>query len=165
MARQTDDLAALRGYRYGRVQAQLQAAGLAGALLFDPINIRYATGSRNYQIQQMHMPVRYAFVPATGKAVLFDLGGWSADVDTAVIGEQRAATSLSYFFSGPALADRARLWADEIAALLRAAGGADCGRLALDRVPHNLTDGDGLSAGQMVKRLDQTGNGRGFAEV
>ncbi len=133
MPPQTDELAALRRYRLGCVQAELGAAGLAAALLFDPINIRYATGSRNYQIQQMHMPVRYAFVPAAGRAVLFDLGGWSAEVDPSVVGEQRAATSLSYFFSGPALADRARHWADEVGDLLRAAGGPGCDRLALDR--------------------------------
>ncbi len=66
--------AALRQYRLGRVQAELKARDIAACVLLDPLNMRYATDSVNFQVMQMHLPSRYAFVPAEGKAVVFDLG-------------------------------------------------------------------------------------------
>ncbi len=66
------DMARMRGYRMARFQAALRRLDYAGAVLFDPVNIRYATGSRNMAVWTLHNPARYAFVPAEGKAVLFD---------------------------------------------------------------------------------------------
>jgi len=56
----------LRGYRMGRLQAELKRLGYPGVLLFDPINIRYATGSRNMSVWTLHNAARYCFVPAEG---------------------------------------------------------------------------------------------------
>jgi Xaa-Pro aminopeptidase len=58
--------------RLGRLQKELQKRDLSGILLYDPINIRYATGCRNMQIWTMHNSARYCLVPAEGKATLFD---------------------------------------------------------------------------------------------
>ena len=66
------DLAALRGYRYARVQEQLRAHDCAAALLYNPINIRYATDSRNMTVWMLHNMGRYCVVPAVGHAVLFE---------------------------------------------------------------------------------------------
>ena len=66
------DMVSLRAYRLRRVRAQLRAHDYAACLLLDPINIRYATGSRNYTMFQMHTPSRYLFVPAEGPVTLFD---------------------------------------------------------------------------------------------
>src|SRR5690348_7129989 len=41
------DMARMRAYRIGRLQAELRALDCAAAVLYDPINIRYASGSRN----------------------------------------------------------------------------------------------------------------------
>ncbi|MGH2930743.1 MAG: aminopeptidase P family protein, partial [Solirubrobacteraceae bacterium] len=37
------DLEAVRGYRLGRVRAQMEAYSLDACVLLDPVNIRYAT--------------------------------------------------------------------------------------------------------------------------
>ena len=44
------DQTMMRQYRLRRVRDQLAAMDYAGALLFDPINIRYATGTSNMQV-------------------------------------------------------------------------------------------------------------------
>ena len=41
------DMGRLRAYRLARVREQLRKRDLAGCLLFDPVNIRYATDSRH----------------------------------------------------------------------------------------------------------------------
>jgi Xaa-Pro aminopeptidase len=46
-------------------------------IIFDPVKIRYATGSRNMQIYTARNPSRYAFVPVEGPVVLFEYGGCS----------------------------------------------------------------------------------------
>ena len=66
------NLDALRAYRYGRVQEQLRANDCAAALLSNPVNIRYATDSRNMTVWMLHNQGRYCVVPAVGKAVLFE---------------------------------------------------------------------------------------------
>ncbi len=40
----------VRDYRLHRVQEQLQKAGCPAILLYDPVNIRYATDTSNMQI-------------------------------------------------------------------------------------------------------------------
>ncbi|MBV9522857.1 MAG: aminopeptidase P family N-terminal domain-containing protein, partial [Alphaproteobacteria bacterium] len=69
------DMARLRQYRMARVQAELRRLDYGGAVLYDPINLRYATGSRNMAVWTLHNAARYAFVPAEGKAVIFDFHG------------------------------------------------------------------------------------------
>ncbi len=125
--------AALRQYRLGRVQAELKARDVAACLLLDPLNMRYATDSVNFQVMQMHLPSRYAFVPAEGKAVVFDLGNWSGgSAATETVGEYRISTPVAHFFAGPDVEARAKHWAAEIAELVRANGGGNR-RLAIDR--------------------------------
>ena len=55
------DMARMRGYRLARFQAELRRLDYGAAVLFDPINIRYATGSRNMAVWTLHNPARYAF--------------------------------------------------------------------------------------------------------
>src|ERR1700675_3957500 len=66
------DLGSLRAYRYARVQQQLRENDCAAVLLNDPVNIRYATDTRNMSVWLLHNPGRYCVVPAVGRAVLFD---------------------------------------------------------------------------------------------
>ncbi len=125
--------AALRRYRLSRVQAELEAHDIAACVLLDPLNIRYATDSVNFQVMQMHLPSRYAFVPAEGKAVVFNLGNWSGGSEaTETVGEYRISTPVAHFFAGPDVEARAKHWAAEIAELVRANGGGNR-RLAIDR--------------------------------
>src|SRR3546814_8485372 len=66
------DKAALRAWRLGRLRQELKARDYAGALLYDPINIRYACDVRNMQVWCLHNAARYVFVPTEGPVVLFD---------------------------------------------------------------------------------------------
>jgi len=66
------DMVKLRAYRLARVRAELKKAGLGAAVLFDPINIRYATGSRNHSAFIMHFPSRYVFIAVNGPVILFE---------------------------------------------------------------------------------------------
>jgi Xaa-Pro aminopeptidase len=128
------DMVRLRAHRYARVQAQLKARDIPACVLMNPINIRYATGSRNMQLWSLHTPARYVFIPAEGRAILFDFAGcefMSAHIE--LLAEIRPARSWVYFSSGDRLEARAQLWADEIADLLRAHAGRDL-RLAVDRL-------------------------------
>ncbi|MBX6324035.1 MAG: aminopeptidase P family protein [Rhodospirillaceae bacterium] len=124
----------MRAYRLGRFRAELAKRDLCGALLFDPLNIRYATGSRNMAVWTMHNVARYAFVPTEGPITLFDFHGCahlSAHLET--IAEVRPALTWMFFYAGERAPERARRWAAEIADLVRGCGGAN-GRLAVDRL-------------------------------
>lgn len=130
------DMVALRGYRLGRLQAQMHQDSMPALLLSDPVNIRYASGVRNMQPWSLHSSFRTAFVPAKGKVTLFEYSGsehLANGLET--VAEVRPATSR--FWAGiPESADRhddrkVRLWAAEIAALLKTE--TDTMRLAIDR--------------------------------
>lgn len=127
------DQRALREYRLGRVRAELARRDYAGALLSDPMNIRYATGGRNMAVWTMHAPGRYAFVATEGPVILFDFSAsrhLSEGVET--IDECRISTPWFYFLAGPRVAEKAADWAAEVFELLARHGGKNR-RLAVDR--------------------------------
>ena len=127
------NMARARAYRLERVRQQLRELDVAGAVLFDPINIRYATGSRHVQVWTMHNPARYAFVATDGPVILFDwpkaqhLNDWIEIID-----EVRPARAWFFYFAGPRMAERAQEWADEIADLVGEHGGGNR-RIVMDR--------------------------------
>jgi Xaa-Pro dipeptidase len=67
----TLDLAALRRARLHRVRQVLAATGVDAALLFDPIQMRYATGFRAYAVFQMHIPANHLLVTVDGPVIMF----------------------------------------------------------------------------------------------
>jgi Xaa-Pro aminopeptidase len=130
------DLPALRAYRLSRLQAEIQRHDCAGLLLFDPINIRYATDSSNMQLWTAHNPARAAFVPPAGKAVLWDFMNCTHLTDhLPLIGEVRHGASFFYFETGDQTAAAARAFAGQIYDLVRHYGGKNR-RLAVDRMEH-----------------------------
>ena len=66
------DLRAMRRYRVERVREQLRAANCDGAVLYDPLNVRYATDTTNMSLWTMHNAVRYAFVATDGPVIVFE---------------------------------------------------------------------------------------------
>ncbi len=128
------DLKRLRAYRLARLRAELVKRDYAGALLYDPINVRYATGSRNMAVWLLHNATRYAFVPSEGPITLFDFhncGHLSDGLET--VGEVRPARAWYYFAAGPRAEDIAKRWAGEITELLEQYGAGNK-RLAVDRL-------------------------------
>ena len=124
------DMARLRSYRLGRCQDQLAADDLAGAILLGPLSIRYATGTRSGSMFNFHTPFRAAFVPAEGGAVLFDGDSVGALAPLETLAEIRPMPIFNYFWAGPRIDEKARDWAGQVAALLKAAGGGK--RIAVD---------------------------------
>jgi Xaa-Pro aminopeptidase len=127
------DEAKLRAGRLERLRAELRRRDVTGALLTDPINLRYATGSRNMAIWTMHDGGRYAFVATEGPVVLFEFSSSrhvSRDLDT--IDELRPSTPFTYFLAGPRAGEKTVEWAEEIAGLVERYGGRNR-RLAVDR--------------------------------
>ena len=58
------DLQELRRYRWSRLTAHVAARDYGGLLMFDPLNIRYATDSTNMQLWNAHNPFRAVMVCA-----------------------------------------------------------------------------------------------------
>lgn len=111
----------MRAYRLERVRTALLASGFGAAVLFDPCNIRYATGSRNMAVWTLHNHVRCAFVPTEGLPVVFEFGAGRWLVATEAlesVGEVRPVGGWTHFYAGSRKAERAAKWAGEIAALV-----------------------------------------------
>jgi Xaa-Pro aminopeptidase len=123
----------LQAYRLERIRAELRRLDYAGALLADPMNIRYATGTRNFAVWTMHSPGRYVFVATEGPVVLFEFAGSRhVSAGAKLVDEFRSSTPWFYFLAGPRTAEKATIWADEIVALVARHGGGNR-RLAVDR--------------------------------
>jgi len=128
------DMRRMRAYRLGRVRAELRKRDYAGALLYDPINIRYATGSRNMAVWALHNATRYAFVPTEGPITLFDFHNCEHLSDgLETIAEVRPARGWYYFAGGSRCEEIAKRWAGEIVDLVRRHGGGNK-RLAIDKL-------------------------------
>jgi len=159
------DMVALRTHRLARVQAELRRLDVAGILLADPVNIRYASGIRNMQTWSFHSTFRQAYVPAEGKVVAFEYAG-SEHLARGLETVAEVRPSIPLFRAGQPEGDsRIEAWAQQVAGLARDAGGR---RLAIDRhVDHfsalaladaglSLVAGaKAMSAAQSVKSRDE----------
>jgi len=118
------DRAAIRTYRLERVQAQLRERGLAGIILMDPMNIRYATDSTNMQVWVSHNASRYAWVSANGPVIMWDFFECEfLGAHNPAITEFRPARSSIYFIAGRRHEEHARKWAEEMVDVIRQHGG------------------------------------------
>ncbi len=128
------DEASVRKYRLGRIRELAASEDVAAVLLFDPINIRYANGSRNMQVWTMHNFCRYALVMTGGPSIMFELTtGMHLLEGLETIDEIRPAWSTDYFVTGYRTEEIAAKWAGEVADLVRQHGGGNL-RLAVDRL-------------------------------
>jgi len=113
------DLAAVRRYRQGRVRGEMARAGVDAVILSDPVNIRYATGTRNMQVfTSRNAPSRYLVLTAD-RAILFEFtGALHLAEGYQTLDEVRPARTASFVAAGPDIAAREREWAAEMADLL-----------------------------------------------
>ena len=128
------NLTRMREYRLQRIVNELQKRDLAGVLLFDPLNIRYATDSTNMQLWITHNHARACFVSAAGHIILWDFH--NCDHLTAhlpLVKEVRNGASFFYFETGDRTTEHARHFAKEIESILVEHGGKDK-RLAVDKI-------------------------------
>lgn len=134
------DLLALRNYRYGRVQQQLRSHDCSAALLYDPVNIRYATDSRNMTVWMLHNMGRYCLVPAEGRAVLFEYANRNCLANVGqlpAIGAVRPALIHAFFDVAEHAVAVSRRWAAELRQAVQALMGPGRHRLAVDRTDVN----------------------------
>ena len=97
------NLAQMRAFRHKRLVEQIVERDLAGVLVFDPLNIRYATDSTSMQLWNTHNPFRACLVCADGHMVLFDYKNslFLADFNP-LVSEVRSGASMFYFGVGDA---------------------------------------------------------------
>lgn len=134
------DMVRLRGYRLARTRAEMAKRDLAGVVLYDPLNTRYATGTRNMSIHCMHTPSRFVFIPLEGPVTLFEYRTCEHLVEgIETIQEVRPAVSWNYFSSGPNREARATRWADQLADVIRQACGEER-RIGFDHLDPLGTD-------------------------
>ena len=128
------DMRAMRAYRLNRVRQQLKQQDVAAALLYDPINIRYAIGASNMPVFRMHFVAgRYCFLPTEGPVVLFDTEEFTQTAsELESIDELRPPINCRGSYVGDNAPAHVAQWADEIADLLATHGGGNR-RLAVDR--------------------------------
>ena len=129
------DMNDVRRYRLGRVCEQLQQRGLAGILLYDPLNIRYAADSTNMSLWTMHNAARYCYLSADGFLVVFDYHSAAhLSSHNPLINEVRPALSWFYFSSGVELNKHVEAWADDLCDLIRQCAGGGEVTIAVDRL-------------------------------
>ena len=66
------NLANMRTYRWQRLTQHIVDRDYAGLLVFDPLNIRYATDSTNMQLWNTHNPFRALLVCADGHMAIWE---------------------------------------------------------------------------------------------
>ena len=128
------NLHALRRFRLDRLVGQLQASDFGGVLMFDPLNIRYATDSTNMQLWNTHNPFRACLVCADGHMVLWDYKNSPFLADhNPLVQEVRSGASMFYFSTGDHGERAAEGFSAEVAEVMAAHAGSNR-RLAVDKI-------------------------------
>jgi Xaa-Pro aminopeptidase len=105
----------MRAYRLRRIVDRLAERDLAGVLVFDPLNIRYATDTTNMQLWNTHNPFRACLVCADGHMVLWDYKNSPFLADhNPLVAEVRSGASMFYFANGDRGGEAARDFAGQI---------------------------------------------------
>ncbi len=128
------NLPAMRAYRLNRITAKLAERDYGGLLVFDPLNIRYATDSTNMQLWNTHNPFRACLILADGYMVLWDyknapfLSGFNP-----LVREVRSGADLFYFDRGDKVDIAADAFANDVLDLMAEHSPGNT-RLAVDKI-------------------------------
>ena len=124
-------------------------------LVVDPVNLRYATDTRNMQVWTMHNIVRYALVFAHGPTVLFELPtGRHLSAGLESVSDIRPSIPFDYMLVAENAESMAKRWAVQIRETLREHG-CEADILAVDRADTLMiraleTQGTGVVDGKAV---------------
>ena len=128
------DLPTMREYRWKRLVDAIQPRDLGGLLVFDPMNIRYATDSTNMQLWNAHNPFRALLVCADGYMVIWDYSNAKfLSAFNPLVREQRSGADLFYFDRGDKIGLGADVFSNEIRLLIEVHGGGQM-HLAVDKI-------------------------------
>lgn len=128
------DLTAMREHRWKRLTQHIVDRDYGGLLVFDPLNIRYATDSTNMQLWNTHNPFRAVLLCADGYMVIWDYKN-SPFLSTfnPLVKEQRSGADLFYFDRGDKVDVAADQFSNEVRELIEQHGGNNK-RLAVDKI-------------------------------
>ena len=161
------DLQAMRLLRWERLTAAIVERDLAGLLMYDPMNVRYATDTTHMQLWAAHNPFRACLLLADGHMVLWEYGGLAHLSEyNPLVKEVRCGGSFFYFATGERTDEKAALFAAEIDALLREHAGGNrrlaidkiqiAGLRALDRLGIDIHEGEDVAEGtRAIKGPDE----------
>ncbi|MDG1768858.1 MAG: Xaa-Pro peptidase family protein [Yoonia sp.] len=128
------NLTAMRSFRHKRLVGAVNARGYGGILMFDPLNIRYATDSTNMQLWNTHNAFRACLVCADGYMVVWDYkNAMFLSKFNQLVNEQRSGADLFYFDRGDKIDIAADEFSNQVRALIAEHGGANT-RLGVDKV-------------------------------
>lgn len=128
------DLHAMRNFRWERLTRHIVDRDYGALLVFDPLNIRYATDSTNMQLWNTHNPFRAVLICADGYMVIWDYKNspFLSEFNP-LVRERRSGADLFYFDRGDKVDVAADVFANEVRALVQAHGGNNK-RLAVDKI-------------------------------
>ena len=128
------DLPTLRKYRWERLTQHIVERDYAGLLVFDPLNIRYATDTTNMQLWNTHNPFRAVLLCADGYMVIWDYKNSPfLSSFNPLVREVRSGADLFYFDRGDKAGAQAQVFAREVQDLLAQHCPGNT-RLAVDKI-------------------------------
>lgn len=129
------DLVAVRTYRQQRVRQKMAEYGVDAVILSDPVNIRYATGTRNMQVFSMrNAPSRYLLL-TQNRSILFEFTGClHLEEGYETVDEVRPSKTASFVAAGPHIAERERAWVAEMADTIHELTGLKDATVGLERL-------------------------------
>lgn len=134
------DQHALYLQRRDRLTATMRAMGIDAVLTPDPINILYATGSRNMTVWGLMGPSRFVLHCVDGPTILFEFNlGEHLSEGLPTITEIRTSTGITAKKT-PHYRENNERFAAEVVDVLRRVQGSDRVRLAVELVDFTFTD-------------------------
>ncbi len=128
------DLQVMRKFRLERLVGEVNTRGYGAVLMFDPLNIRYATDSTNMQLWNSHNPFRACMVCADGYMVMWDYktAPFLSEFNP-LVNEQRSDASMFYFVAGDKGEQAAEGFVAQVMDLLAEHAGGNS-RIAVDKI-------------------------------
>ncbi|MBC7477256.1 MAG: aminopeptidase P family protein, partial [Pseudorhodobacter sp.] len=128
------DLAEMRRFRWARLTQALVDRDYGGLLMFDPLNIRYATDTTNMQLWNAHNPFRACLICADGHMVMWEYKNSPFLVTfNPLVKELRSGASFFYSVTGDTGQQDALNFAAQVDEVMRAHAGTNR-RLAVDKI-------------------------------
>ena len=128
------NLPRMREFRWKRLTDHIVQRGYGGLLMFDPLNIRYATDSTNMQLWNTHNPFRAVLLCSNGYMVIWDYKNspFLSEFNP-LVKEQRSGADLFYFDRGDKIDIAADKFSNEVRTLITEHSDSNM-RLAVDKI-------------------------------
>lgn len=128
------NLETMRHYRWQRLTQALADRDYGGLLMFDPLNIRYATDTTNMQLWNTHNPFRACLLCADGHMVMWEYKNSPFLVTfNPLVKELRSGATFFYNSTGDRGEAAAHAFAAQVDEIMREHSGSNR-RLAVDKI-------------------------------